>query len=137
MELSKQELVDILTIGGDFVFLSSHDGDRLGTWVLTGKESFFQYHFIGNPTLPASILLESMLQTGVVSLFVNHMVLTDEKVIVFSSKLRIYKAAEMMLSLSLNVTEMIIRRKIAYLNVTAHQDDQLIAHASFKYKVNQ
>ncbi|MGI9599414.1 MAG: 3-hydroxyacyl-ACP dehydratase FabZ [Acidimicrobiales bacterium] len=40
-------------------------GQRVvGSWSLTGDESFFEGHFPGRPTLPGVLMLESLAQTG-------------------------------------------------------------------------
>lgn len=136
MKLEKSEISNILNIGDDFVFLTVHDSKTTGRWILTGNENFFRDHFLGDPMLPASILQESMLQTGVISLYSLNLILPQEKAIIFSTNLRIYKSAGVV-PIEINVSNISIKRSIAQLNVSASQSDKLLANASFKYKITK
>jgi 3-hydroxyacyl-[acyl-carrier-protein] dehydratase len=68
--------IDVLPHRSPFLFLdevtSFEPGARaVGSWTLTGAESFFGGHFPGRPTLPGVLMIEAMAQLGAYAVLVG------------------------------------------------------------------
>lgn len=136
MSLCKKDLIGILDIGADFIFITTHDGQYRARWKIDGDESFFKNHFLKRATLPASILLEGMLQTAVVSLYGTGLIIKTQKAIVFSTEMRLYRAIPgVKQTIEMNVSDVSMRRGIVEATVLASNDGQKVSKGLFKYKV--
>lgn len=71
MSLSREEVLALVPQQHPFRFIDElvevDEEHAVGLCTFTGKESFYEGHFPGNPVTPGVILLETMCQTGLVA----------------------------------------------------------------------